>query len=46
MAESMSCHGINVTNESELIKALSIDHANVPLVIGVKVDPSQYQAQF
>jgi len=36
MAESMSCHGINVTNESELIKALSIDHANVPLV-GLRV---------
>jgi acetolactate synthase-1/2/3 large subunit len=47
LAESMECEGFTVSTAAELEKALSGKlPADVPTVIGVKIDPAQYLAQF
>lgn len=47
LAESMGCDGINVNNTRALEAALSGPRASDrPLVIGAKIDPAQYAAQF
>jgi acetolactate synthase-1/2/3 large subunit len=47
LARSMGCEGINVDNARALESALSGRRAtDRPLVIGAKIDPSQYRAQF
>ncbi len=46
MAESMSCEGVVVETETALADALAHDTGTVPLVIGARISPSQYQAQF
>ena len=46
LARSMGCEGIEVDDERALYDALTSDHDNVPLVIGARVDPAQYRAQF
>jgi len=46
MAESMACNGVVVETETALADALASDAGTVPLVIGVRISPAQYQAQF
>jgi len=46
MAESMACNGVVVETETALADALGSDVGNVPLVIGARISPAQYQAQF
>ena len=46
MAESMACNGVVVETETALADALASDTGNVPLVIGARISPAQYQAQF
>ena len=46
MAESMGCNGVEVTTEAELAAALVTDTGTTPLVIGTRIDPAQYRAQF
>ena len=46
MAESMACNGVVVETETALSDALASDAGNVPLVIGARISPAQYQAQF
>jgi acetolactate synthase-1/2/3 large subunit len=47
LAQAMGCDGINVDNTRALESALTGQRAtDRPLVIGAKIDPSQYQAQF
>ncbi|MGE3248275.1 MAG: thiamine pyrophosphate-binding protein [Beijerinckiaceae bacterium] len=47
LAKSMACEGVTVATESELEKVLAqpAPHDR-PLVIGVRIDPAQYLAQF
>jgi len=46
LAESMGCEGVNVATAQELEAALAAGAAvrDVPLVIGARIDPSQYLA--
>lgn len=46
LAQSMDCDGTVVSNESELHDALTRQSSDRPLVIGAKINPDQYQAQF
>lgn len=46
MAEAMACDGTLVESEAALADALSREAGDVPLVIGVRIDPAQYLAQF
>jgi acetolactate synthase-1/2/3 large subunit len=47
LAQSMGCDGINVDSARALEAALGAPRAaDRPLVIGAKIDPNQYQAQF
>jgi acetolactate synthase I/II/III large subunit len=47
LAQSMECEGFEVATAAQLEKVLSGKlPADVPTVIGVKIDPSQYLAQF
>ena len=47
LARSMGCEGITVDSQSALEKVLAQDAPHDrPLVIGVKIDPAQYLAQF
>ncbi|GFE63227.1 thiamine pyrophosphate-binding protein [Litoreibacter roseus] len=46
MAQSMACNGIVVETERALADALSQDVGDTPLVIGTRIDPAQYLAQF
>ncbi|KIT16254.1 thiamine pyrophosphate-binding protein [Jannaschia aquimarina] len=46
LAVSMGCHGVMADTESALQDALSTDTGDVPLVIGARIDPAQYAAQF
>jgi len=47
LAQSMGCDGINVDSARALEAALSAPRAtDRPLVIGARIDPSQYKAQF
>ena len=46
MAESMACNGVVVETETALSDALSSDAGDVPLVIGARISPAQYEAQF
>ncbi|WP_158270035.1 thiamine pyrophosphate-binding protein [Litoreibacter ponti] len=46
MAQSMACNGIVVETETALAEALGSDTGNVPLVIGARISPRQYEAQF
>ena len=46
MAESMACNGVVVETETALADALSRDTGKTPLVIGARIDPSQYREQF
>ena len=48
LAESMGCRGVNVSTQPELEKVLASRRPTdeVPLVIGVRIDPAQYLAQF
>ena len=45
LAESMGCHGVEVSDEAALADSLASEH-DVPLVIGARIDPAQYEAQF
>ncbi|MFO6464280.1 thiamine pyrophosphate-binding protein [Jannaschia sp. KMU-145] len=46
LAESMGCHAIMAEDETALADALAADPGDVPLVIGARIDPAQYAAQF
>jgi acetolactate synthase-1/2/3 large subunit len=46
LAESMGCDGIEVESETALADALGRQASDRPLVIGAKIDPAQYLAQF
>ncbi|KJC50447.1 hypothetical protein UP09_05375 [Bradyrhizobium sp. LTSP885] len=48
LAGSMGCRGVNVSSQWELEKMLALRSPtdDVPLVIGAKIDPAQYLAQF
>jgi acetolactate synthase-1/2/3 large subunit len=46
LARSMACNGVEVDTEQGLADALATPTSDVPLVIGVRIDPAQYQAQF
>lgn len=47
LARSMGCEGVTVDTQSALEKVLAQQApADRPLVIGVKIDPAQYLAQF
>ncbi|MCK0167219.1 thiamine pyrophosphate-binding protein [Jannaschia sp. S6380] len=46
LAASMGCNGITVETEIALADALAADPGDVPLVIGARIDPAQYAAQF
>ena len=46
MAQSMGCNGVMCEDESALRDALETDPGGVPLVIGARIDPAQYEAQF
>ena len=45
LAESMGCLGVEVSGERGLADALMAEH-DVPLLIGARIDPAQYEAQF
>ena len=46
LAESMGCHAVMAEDETTLADALAADPGDVPLVIGARIDPAQYAAQF
>lgn len=46
MARSMACDGVVVETEAALADALACSNGTTPLVIGARIDPSQYLAQF
>ena len=46
LAESMGCHAAMCADETALADALATDPGGVPLVIGARIDPAQYAAQF
>ena len=46
LAESMGCHGVMAEDETALADALAADPGTTPLVIGARIDPAQYAAQF
>lgn len=46
MAHSMACDGVMAETEEALADALARPAGNVPLVIGARIDPAQYWAQF
>ena len=46
MAESMGCQGLVATTHAQLDNALGVMPVDRPVVIGVSVDPAQYEAQF
>ena len=46
LAESMGCHAVMTENEGALADALAREPEGVPLVIGARIDPAQYAAQF
>lgn len=47
LAQSMGCDGVNVDSAAALERALSAPRAtDRPLVIGARIDPAQYTAQF
>ncbi|MEM7709973.1 MAG: thiamine pyrophosphate-dependent enzyme, partial [Pseudomonadota bacterium] len=46
LAESMGCHGVMCADETALADAMAIDPGTTPLVIGARIDPAQYAAQF
>lgn len=46
MAESMACDGVMAETEAALADALAQPAGNTPLVIGARIDPAQYWAQF
>ncbi len=46
LAGSMGCDGIEVGDETALGDALSTPTTDRPLVIGARIDPAQYVAQF
>ena len=46
LAKAMNCDGFHVETENELGDALSVAVTDRPQLIGVAIDPSQYQAQF
>ncbi|WP_224815954.1 thiamine pyrophosphate-binding protein [Hasllibacter sp. MH4015] len=46
LAASMGCNGIMAETESQLAEALAVDPGDTPLVIGARIDPAQYAAQF
>jgi acetolactate synthase-1/2/3 large subunit len=46
LAESMGCDGVEVDDERALAAALERQAPDRPLVIGAKIDPAQYLAQF
>ena len=46
LAASMGCNGTVVDDERALADALAVDPGTTPLIIGARIDPSQYAAQF
>ena len=46
LAASMGCNGVTVETETALADALAADPGETPLVIGARIDPEQYAAQF
>ena len=47
MARAMGCDGLMVDSEAALAKALAAPRAkDRPTVIGARIDPAQYTAQF
>lgn len=46
LAQSMGCAGVSVSASAELAKALAERPSDGPLVIGARINPAQYAAQF
>lgn len=46
LAASMGCNGVMAETETALADALAADPGDTPLVIGARIDPAQYAAQF
>ena len=46
LAEAMGCDGVRCETQAEFARALETPPEGKPMVIGVVIDPAQYEAQF